>query len=831
MASPAPHAGAPQFVDIDGNRLKLTNLDKVMYPHTGTTKGDVIAYYAEIAEVMLSHVRNRPVTRKRWVHGVGTEQAPEKPFFQKHLDDSAPQWVSRREIEHSDHANLYPLANDRATLTWLAQIGSLEIHVPQWQFGRTGVKNNPDRMVLDLDPGPGMGLGECAEVARLARAILEDMALTPMPVTSGSKGIHLYAALDGTQSSEQVSAVAKELARALEADNRELVVSDMKKSLRTGRVLVDWSQNNANKTTIAPYSLRGRAHPTVAAPRTWRELSSKQLEQLDYKEVLRRVKRRGDPLAALAAGHLASLEPTREHMARFDATPAAEDRLAKYRSMRDRAKTPEPVPEAVAAATPGRSFVIQEHHARRLHFDFRLEHDGVLVSWAVPKGMPTDQQKNHLAVQTEDHPLEYGTFEGNIPAGEYGAGEVTIWDSGQYELEKWREAEEVIVTIHGEKYGSHRYALIHTEGTNWLMHLTKTQPKAGAELGRERRDATERERQPTPSSALAAFSPMLATSGSESELRRNDERQFAYEMKWDGIRALAVVSAGTVRLVSRNGNDVTGAYPELAEIAERTDGDGVLDGEIVAINREVRPDFGLLQTRMKLTRPADVARAARTTPVHFMVFDVLQADLPEGAGAILVDRSYDERRAVLERLVSPGGAVQVPPAFPGNVEAAMESSRQLGLEGVIAKRRDSTYASGRRSRAWLKLKHHLTQEVVIGGWRPGKGRRANGIGSLLMGVPHDGGLHYVGRVGTGFSDADLDALGERLTRLERKTSPFEDIPRAEARDAHWIRPALVGEVEFSEWTQGSRLRQPSWRGLRPDKNPSEVSREEKEVAQ
>jgi bifunctional non-homologous end joining protein LigD len=447
---------AEQVVAVDGHRLKLTNLDKVLYPETGTTKGEVIAYYSAVAEVMLPHVRDRAATRKRWVNGVGTEQDPGMMFFQKDLDESTPAWVKRRTIEHKDHANEYPLVNDLATLTWLAQIAALEIHVPQWKFGPRGARLGPDRIVLDLDPGPGASLQDCAEVARLVRVILQGMSLDPMPVTSGSKGIHLYAALDGSQTSDQVSAMAHELARSLEADHPDLIVSDMKKSLRGGKILLDWSQNNGNKTTVAPYSLRGRMRPTVATPRTWRELESKSLAQLDFTEVLKRVKKDGDILDSV-------------------------DRLRTYRSKRDATKTPEPVPAGRAKPSTGQSFVIQEHHASRLHWDFRLEHDGVLVSWALPKGVPTDYKQNHLAVQTEDHPLEYGSFAGDIPKGEYGGGHVDIWDAGSYELEKWRDGEEVIAVLHGKNHGSHRYALIHTGGEgkaeqNWLIHLTKDQP-------------------------------------------------------------------------------------------------------------------------------------------------------------------------------------------------------------------------------------------------------------------------------------------------------------------------------------------------------------------
>ncbi|MBK4346678.1 ATP-dependent DNA ligase [Lacisediminihabitans changchengi] len=804
--------GSGETVSVEGHRLKLTNLDKVLYPETGTTKADVLSYYAEIASVLIPHASNRPATRKRWVHGVGTPEHPGEVFFQKNLEDSAPTWVKRRTIEHKDHENLYPLVNDLATLTWLAQIAALEIHVPQWRFGRTGTRRNPDRLVLDLDPGDGAGLLECAEVARLVRDILSDMGLTAMPVTSGSKGIHLYAALDGSQNSDQVSAVAHELARALEADHPDLVVSDMKKTLRTGKVLLDWSQNNGSKTTIAPYSLRGRFTPTVAAPRTWRELASKNLDQLDYEEVLRRVKRRGDPLADLASGHLNSLEPTPAHLAAFERT----DRLATYRGKRSADRTPEPVPAGPAETSDGRSFVIQEHHARRLHFDFRLEHDGVLVSWAVPKNVPTEPKQNHLAVHTEDHPLEYGSFEGTIPAGEYGGGTVSIWDAGTYDLEKWRDGEEVIVTLNGRADGGlggipRRVALIHTghggakhgggkDDQNWLMHLMKEQPRAAAA-----------DPMPPPKA-------MLASAGSTTDIRT--EADWAFEMKWDGIRAIVTAGPDGVTLTSRNGNDMTRTYPELAAVTAAVGGhSATLDGEIVALDRSGRPDFGVLQSRMNVTDAREIERLRASTPVKLMLFDLLLLD-----GESLLKRDYDSRRTALTDLVRDRerGVVQVPPAFDGDLDDAMATSLELGLEGVVAKERSEPYSAGRRSPAWIKLKHHRTQEVVIGGWRPGNGRRADGVGSVLLGIPDDHGIRYVGRVGTGFSDRALDELAAVFAHRARATSPLYDVPTADAKDANWVRADLVAEVQFAEWTSTGRLRQPTWRGFRPDKSPADV---------
>ncbi|HVV18211.1 MAG TPA: non-homologous end-joining DNA ligase, partial [Pseudonocardiaceae bacterium] len=279
-----------QLVTVNGHRIRLSNLDKVLYPATGTTKGEVLDYLARIAPVLIPHARHRPATRKRWPDGV---HGP--VFFQKNADSSTPSWVRTHRIKHTDSTNDYVLVDDLATLTWLGQTATLEIHVPQWQVGRAGAHLPPDRLVLDLDPGEGVGLAECAQVARWARTILQGMGLDPMPVTSGSKGIHLYAALDGRQDSGPVGEVAHELARYLEAEHPDLVVSDMKKTLRAGKVLVDWSQNNGSKTTIAPYSLRGRPGAPAATPLDWSEVGRVEPGQHRLRNLRRRLGRKPDP--------------------------------------------------------------------------------------------------------------------------------------------------------------------------------------------------------------------------------------------------------------------------------------------------------------------------------------------------------------------------------------------------------------------------------------------------------------------------------------------------------------------------------------------------------
>lgn len=814
-------ATGAQVVEVDGRRVRLTNLDKVLYPETGTTKGEVVAYYTAVAPRMLPLLAGRPITRKRWVEGVGTADAPAEAFFAKQLDKGAPDWVTRMPIEHSGGPKEYPIAEDLPTLVWLAQVASIELHVPQWRFGASGERQGPDRLVLDLDPGPGADLALCAHIAGLARDILRDIGLDPSPVTSGSKGIHLYSHLDGTQTSDQASAIARELARAIEADHPDIATSTMSKAVRGGKVFLDWSQNNGKKTTISPYSLRGRAHPTVAAPRTWDELADPDLRQLRFDEVIDRVETGLDPLAGLVAAGSADL-------------------LDSYREKRDAKKTPEPMPQAPPAPDAGGlpRFVIQEHHARRKHFDLRIERDGVLVSWAVPKGVPETSDGNRLAVMTEPHPLEYLTFHGEIPKGEYGAGTMTVWDTGTVELEKWRD-DEVIGTFTGVgPLGRARLALIRTTGSgeksSWLLHRMKEQDaahRAGPSEQRSKapkqRPAASRKRPAAPLEDAPVDSnppgppprPMLAESGTAGLV--GSLREPWIEIKWDGIRALGTWAHGRMTLHARSGTDITARYPELT-----ADGsphlavdDAVVDGEIVALDASGRPSFSRLQSRMHLTKAREIEREVIRTPIAYHLFDLLRLD-----GHDLTGMPLRDRRALLETLMDGVDApIVVPPVFD-DLEAALETSDAFDLEGVVAKESGSTYRPGIRSGSWLKIKHTRTQEVAIAGIRPGKGDRAGRIGSLLLGIPDAEAdtLRYVGRVGSGFTERMLGDLSAQLEPLRTKSAEITGVPAPDSRDALWVHPRLVGEVEFANWTPDGILRHARWRGLRPDKSVDEI---------
>jgi len=494
-----------------------------------------------------------------------------------------------------------------------------------------------------------------------------------------------------------------------------------------------------------------------------------------------------------------------------------DDRLRDYRAKRDFAATREPVgaddPPAAPAAGP--RFVVQQHAAGRLHWDLRLERDGTLASWALPRGVPLDPHDDRAAIRTEDHPLEYLDFHGEIPAGSYGAGTMEIFDAGTYETHAW-DARKVEVTLRGEQLAG-RYG---------LFPLTGRRPREdGAAAGEpgepwmiHRLDPpSDPDRRPLP----PHMPPMLARADAEG-LPDDDER-WGCEVKWDGVRALLWSDHGHVRIESRTQRDVTARYPELRALGRALGAhELLLDGELVALDAHGRPSFERLQTRMNAEGDRAIARAARAQPIVYMAFDLLHLD-----GRALLELPYERRRELLERLRLEGPCWRTPRHHRGNLAALLEATREQGLEGIVAKRLDSPYEPGRRSGVWRKLRNRRRQELVIGGWTAGEGGRAGRVGALLLGVREapGGPLRYAGRVGSGFGDATLDELERRLAPLARARSPFRggaDPPSG----ARFVAPRLLADVEFSDWTREGVVRQSVFKGLREDKDPAEVLVEE-----
>ncbi len=476
------------------------------------------------------------------------------------------------------------------------------------------------------------------------------------------------------------------------------------------------------------------------------------------------------------------------------------DKLGEYERKRDFEATPEPAGKKRRKSKGAPRFVVQEHSARRLHWDLRLEHEGVAVSWAVPNGIPADPSENRKAVHTEDHPLEYLDFEGEIPTGEYGAGTMRIWDRGTYEVEKW-EKEKIVFSFCGERL-SGRYALFRAgaNAQDWMIH---------------RIDPPAEEHDPFPESVV----PMLAKL---SKLPASDEG-WAAEVKWDGVRAIAYCRPGRLKLQSRNLNDVSAQYPEVKKLSRQLGArDAVLDGELVAFDADGRPSFGLLQQRIHQTTESVVRRRMKSHPVTYVIFDLLYLE-----GQSLMGEPYSRRRKLLEDMKLSGESWQTPAYSTGHAEDLLEASAKQKLEGIVLKRLNSRYAPGKRNGSWLKVKNLGRQEFVIGGWQEGEGRRRNRLGSILLGYfDEHGELRYAGKVGTGFSERDLDELLQLLRPLARKSNPFAG--RRGPRQAHFVEPELVAEIEFRELTTEGMVRHGSFKGLREDKPAKEVGVERPE---
>jgi bifunctional non-homologous end joining protein LigD len=470
-------------------------------------------------------------------------------------------------------------------------------------------------------------------------------------------------------------------------------------------------------------------------------------------------------------------------------------RLEEYRGKRDPKATPEPFSSRRRSKHP--AFVVQRHVARSLHYDFRLERDGVLASWAVPKGVPMEPGTQHLAVHVEDHPLDYATFEGEIPKGQYGAGTVEIWDRGTYELVEEKKDGGLTVRLRGERLDG-LWSLIpaHLSGQekNWLIVRKREPEQVRAPTGPARR-----------------YQPMLATLA--EDLPHGGD--WLFEPKWDGYRALAYLRDGAVELRSRRDNDLTERFAEVARGLPRgvRTPSCVLDGEVCALDEQGRSSFSLMQQ-------------GKGRLVYF-VFDLLEID-----GEQVLSHPLTERRELLRGLLDRRSAtVHLSETFDDG-DALLDAARAQGLEGVMAKRASSVYEQ-RRSRNWVKVKVRPEQEFVVAGYTKGQGRRTR-LGALVLAVHETGGLRWVGNVGTGFTEKTLDALLVRLGPLERSDSPLVEVPkmpRVRKSDIVWVDAKLVVQVDFAEWTHDGHLRAPSFLGFRDDKRPEEVRRERPERAE
>jgi bifunctional non-homologous end joining protein LigD len=867
---PAVRAGGGAWrLEAGGRELRVSNLDKVYWPDDGITKGDLLAYYWNAADLLLPHLHDRPLTMKRMPNGLAGE-----PFYEKQVPAHAPEWLPTAAVPTEEDSRVveFVLAQDLASLLYVVNLGCIEMHP---LHSRAGSLDRPDYAFFDLDPFEPYTYEDVRTVAKLIKVVLDGLGLRGYPKTSGATGMQVFVPLDGTHTHTDAREFVERVGRLVVRAYPEKATMAWPVADRAGKVFIDHNMNRSGANIASVYSLRPMPRAPVSTPLDWEELDT-DLEPQDFRidNVWDRfaggdrfapvLEDKQSLSAAMEALGLTPGAPEEKSRSRFPpkrtSRPASRATLDEYAAKRNFQRTPEPSPPgdgaptgrvatrgkrggrlSTAPASPaaptspttrtapsspasssdasvvssplpaephpaglteiapleeGRRFTIQQHHARRLHHDVRFEQDGVLVSFAVPKRLPEEPGVRHLAVNTEDHPLDYLTFSGSIPAGEYGGGEVRLFDLGSYEPLEVADGK-LTVRLHGTRYQGAEYHLFRTRDRDWLVILAGKVSLP----------------QPAPP---PTYEPMMAVLTAEAF----DDDEWLFEVKWDGHRCLANLGTAT-RLTSRTRRDMTAQFPELIDMHRQLAArNAVVDGEIVALDRNGRPSFERMQDRFHRT-PEELARNKGRVPVQFLAFDLLWLD-----GRPLLDLPLVERRARLNEVLVETRDIRLSQVVEGAGKRFFEQVRELELEGIVAKRAASPYRPGTRSPDWRKIKALCLQDCVIAGWTPGKGGRAATLGSLLLAVYDDGRLRYAGNVGTGFTHAFLADLLERLQELQVPKPMFEGFegtPRP--RGARFVRPELVCEVEYLKWTQDDKLRAASFKGLRPDKPPIDARRE------
>ena len=800
---PAERRGDAWWMETDGRELRLSNLDKIFWPNEGYTKGDLVAYYFNVAELILPYLRDRPLTMKRMPDGIAGDF-----FYEKTAPSHTPDWVQRCSVASEDSKDGvigYLMVNDLSTLLYVANLGCIEMHP---LHSRCVSVDQPDYLFFDLDPMEAP-FDMVLAVALHVKAALDALGIVGYPKTSGATGVQIYVPIEPGYSYQQVRDFVGAVGRMIEKADRERVTMAWQIKNRTGKVFIDHNMNRSGANISAVYSVRPEPGATVSTPLTWDEVASGVTPQdFTIANVWERFADVGDrfegvlsepqdlapALEALGMSSTKELGVAGGRRSSEEVIAASKDpKLGEY--LRKRTFGPEGTTEPSPSEFhgEGNSFVIHKHRATRLHYDVRLERDGVLPSWAVPRGLPTNPGDKRLAVRTEDHPLEYGQFEGTIPKGHYGAGEVRIFDDGWYEPVEWDD-KKVSFRLHGRRYPGLEYHFVKTR-TDWLAFLASAQE-----------------------APLIASPPQLQPMLAEGGHAAFDDPKWWFEPKFDGIRSVTVLATDLTKLVTRTGRDVTSQYPELHMIHELVNQvNAVVDAEIVAFDEEGKNSFEALQQRMNLSNEREIKRIAKTIPVALVAFDLLWLDGQDVTGLRL-----EERRELLETIVETDHRLQVITHVEGEGKRFVDAARELGLEGVVAKKTGSRYHPGRRSPDWRKIKLTNAQDCLILGWTPGQGGRAGTFGALLVGAYDDGRLLWIGQVGTGFTQTTLEILHERLTPLVRSEPAGDDPELAAVKGATFVDPVLVCEVEYLEITKSTRkMRTPSFKGLREDKAPED----------
>lgn len=766
-----------QIAQVGKRRLELSNLAKVLFPEDHITKAQLIEYYVKIAPTILASIKGRPLSVVRYPDGIQGEH-----FFQKNLPDWAPDWLEH--VTLGEEKKNYVIATEDASLAWLANMACIELHQ---MHSRAPHFDKPDYIVYDFDPPENFKFPQVAELALEFKEHLEGLGYHPFLKTTGRKGLHILTPVEPKWGFHEVFEAARAAAQPFVEAHPTSLTLQIKKDRREGKVLLDIYRNRQSQTIIAAYSARGLPGATVSTPLHWEELPSLETPAVFHlNSVPDRIAEQGDPWEAIAAFSTGihtdktAAKPSKKKLApaRTRKTP---EQLQTYSAKRSFEKTPEPPPAPVLGK--GNAFVVHRHHASRLHYDLRLEQKGVLKSWAVPKGLPPRPGIKRLAVNVEDHPLEYVNFEGAIPKGEYGGGMMWKFALGRYEITKQKEDGFYFRLQSRELNGEYR--IYHTKENQWLLERVDT---------------------PQLDWLHERIQPMLARPAEKPP----DSSDFLYELKWDGIRALVALDEGQMKIYGRNRMEFTKQFPELLvpEQAFRATS-ALFDGEIVCLEPDGKPNFRNVIYRMQQNAEGAIERGKAKYPAVCYLFDCLYLD-----GRSIINEPLTRRREWLVDAVRSGSPFRVSEAFDDGA-ALLEAVQGMGLEGIMAKLRASPYTTGKRTDSWLKHKLRQTAECVIVGYTRGKGDREGSFGAVHIAQLEGKELKYYGKAGSGFDEQSLKDVFEKLQKLTTTRRPIKGKTPDDSRTV-WVEPYLMCEVEYASLTSEGLLREPVFLRLRPD---------------
>ncbi len=770
-------ARTSQITQVGKRKIELSNLKKVLFPDDGIIKAQLIEHYFKMAPTILAHLKGRPLSLVRFPDGIQGEA-----FFQKQRPDWAPDWIEH--VVLGEEAKDYVIATEEASLVWLANLSAIELHQ---MHSRAPHFDKPDYVTYDFDPPDGFKFEHVAELATEFKEHLESFGYHPFVKTTGRKGLHVLTPIEPKWGFPETFEAAKAVAQPFVDSHASVLTLQLKKEHRGGKVLLDIYRNRPSQTIVAAYSVRGLPGAPVSTPLQWEELGSLASSRaFDLGNVAQRVLENGDPWEAIAA-YATPLHTERKNVKplKKNLTPArtykTPEQLESYSNKRSFDKTTEPPPAEGAGG--GSAFVVHRHHASRLHYDLRLELNGVLKSWAVPKGLPPRPGIKRLAVSVEDHPLEYVNFEGAIPKGEYGGGMMWKFAQGRYQISKQKK-DGFYFRLQSRELNA-EYRIHNTKENQWLL---------------------ERVDPPQVDWLRATIDPMLAKAATKPPASTD----YQYEVKWDGIRAIISLDEGEVRIHGRKGLDLTRQFPELrlADQAFRATS-GVFDGEIVCLDEQGKPDFATVIHRMQQTADGAIDRARARHPAVCYLFDCLYLD-----GRPIMNEMLVRRREWLADAIRTSPAYRLSETVEDGA-AFFGAVKELGLEGIMAKQRSSTYQPGKRSDSWLKIKARQTIECIVIGYTQGQGERESTFGALHLAQANADGFKYVGKVGGGFDEESLRAVSGELKKSKTIKKPVREKTDDQARTV-WIEPRLVCEVEFGSVTKDGVLREPVFLRLRPD---------------